>query len=96
MIGMRWLTVSGRDGGRRIDDPEDMVRIEIETALARGLKVIPLLVQGAAMPTEAQLPSTLRKLAYLTALQVRPDPDFEHDMQLLIAALRALSAAEAG
>ena len=96
VIGMRWLTVSGRDGGRRIDDLEDMVRIEIETALARGLKVIPLLVQGAAMPTEAQLPSTLRKLAYLTALQVRPDPDFEHDMQLLIAALRALSAAEAG
>lgn len=94
VIGARWLTVSSQQGGRRLDDPEDMVRIEIETALARGLKVIPLLVQAAAMPTEAQLPPTLRKLAYLTALQVRPDPDFGHDMQLLIAALRELSAVE--
>lgn len=94
VIGARWLTVSSQQGGRRLDDPEDMVRIEIETALARGLKVIPLLVQAAAMPTEAQLPPALHELAYRTALQVRPDPDFKPDMQRLIAALRALSAPE--
>lgn len=89
VIGARWLTLSGRDGERRIDDPEDMVRIEIETALARGLQVIPLLVQDAAMPSEAQLPPALRELAYRTALQLRPDPDFEPDMQRLVTALRA-------
>lgn len=89
VIGVRWLAPAAADGGRRIDDPEDMVRIEIETALARGRRVVPLLVQGAAMPAEAQLPPSLSELAYKTALPVRPDPDFKPDMQKLIAALRA-------
>lgn len=52
-------------------------------------RVVPLLVQGAAMPAEAQLPPSLVELAYKTALPVRPDPDFKPDMQKLIAALRA-------
>ena len=90
------MCIRDRDGKRRIDDPEDMVRIEIETALARGLKVIPLLVQAATMPTAAQLPPTLHGLAYLTALQLRPDPDFKPDMQRLITALRTLSASATG
>ena len=89
VIGPRWLTVTATGGGRRIDDPEDMVRLEIETALARGRRVVPLLVQGATMPTEAQLPPSLRELAYRTALQVRPDPDFKPDVLRLIVGLRA-------
>lgn len=89
VIGVRWLAPAAADGGRRIDDPEDMVRIEIETALARGRRVVPLLVQDAAVPAPAQLPPSLRELAYKTALPVRSDPDFKPDMQKLIAALRA-------
>jgi len=88
VIGVRWLAPA-TDGRRRIDDPEDMVRAEIETALALGRRVVPLLVQGAAMPAEGQLPASLRELAYKTALPLRPDPDFKPDMQKLIAALRA-------
>ncbi|ATE58632.1 toll/interleukin-1 receptor domain-containing protein [Thauera sinica] len=87
VIGTRWLTLAGRDGRRRLDDEGDMVRIEIETALARRLRVIPVLVQGTAMPGENDLPPPLRPLSFLTALPVRPDPDFRPDMRRLVAAL---------
>src|ERR1700722_7003092 len=50
VIGPRWLTVEG-DGGRRIDDPQDWVRLEIETALSREIRVIPVLVDEAKMPS---------------------------------------------
>jgi hypothetical protein len=54
MIGPQWLTVCEREGARqgqrRLDDPDDFVRIEVESALARGIPVIPVLVDGAKMP----------------------------------------------
>lgn len=87
VIGMRWLTITDRDGHRRLDDVDDMVRLEVETALARHLRVIPVLVQGAAMPGEDDLPPSLHALCFLTAVPIRPDPDFRPDMQRLVAAL---------
>jgi hypothetical protein len=58
VIGKRWLTASeGRK--RRLDNPEDYVRLEIGTALKRGIQVIPVLVEGASMPRPAQLPEDL-------------------------------------
>ena len=50
LIGERWLTVTDRDGRRRLDNTDDVVRLEIETALERGIRVIPILVEGATMP----------------------------------------------
>src|SRR5437762_1624882 len=47
IIGPNWLTAADKEGYRRLDDPEDMVRLEIETALARDVRVIPILVEGA-------------------------------------------------
>jgi hypothetical protein len=93
VIGPAWLTLAGADGRRRIDDAEDMVRLEVEMALARDQNVVPLLVQGATMPSAAQLPAALGPLAYLNALPVRPDPDFHADVLRLVAALRAQAQA---
>jgi formylglycine-generating enzyme required for sulfatase activity len=63
IIGPNW--VDARDektGNRRIDDPEDWVRVEIERALARKIPVIPVLVAGAALPSKSDLPQSLQPL----------------------------------
>ncbi len=44
VIGSRWLTVTEQNGGRRLDNPSDFVRVEIAKALERGIRVIPVLV----------------------------------------------------
>ncbi len=72
VIGDRWLTITDSDGRRRIDDPEDLVRLEIETALKRNVRVIPVLVGGAQMPRQGQLPDTLASLARRQALELNP------------------------
>ena len=63
IIGPNW--VDARDektGNRRIDDPEDWVRVEIERALARKIPVIPVLVAGATLPSKSDLPQSLQPL----------------------------------
>jgi hypothetical protein len=87
IIGDRWLEAQDESGRRRLDDPTDFVRIEIESALERGIPVIPLLVRGASMPQEESLPPSLRKLIYRNGIPVRSDPDFHRDMDRLIKAL---------
>ncbi|HEX2992460.1 MAG TPA: hypothetical protein VHO49_17375, partial [Anaerolineales bacterium] len=73
---------------KRLDDPEDFVRIEIESALRRDIPVIPLLVRGAQMPADEDLPPGLQSLVYRNGIPIRPDPDFHRDMDRLVAALR--------
>jgi hypothetical protein len=87
VIGDRWVDADDPDGKRRLDDPADFVRVEIESALARGIPVIPLLVRGAPMPVEEMLPVSLRGLVYRNGIQIRPDPDFHRDMDRLISSL---------
>jgi hypothetical protein len=87
IIGDRWLDATDSKGDKRLDDPLDFVRIEIQSALERDIPVIPLLVRGAQMPSEASLPAGLRKLVYRNGIPLRSDPDFHRDMDRLIAAL---------
>lgn len=87
VIGDRWTTASDPTGKKRLEDPEDFVRIEIESALERGIPIIPLLVRGAQMPVEEELPISLKKLVYKNGIPIRPDPDFRNDMKRLISAL---------
>jgi hypothetical protein len=87
IIGDRWLDATDADGKKRLDDPEDFVRIEIESALEQGIPVIPLLVRGAQMPEEEDLPASLKPLVYRNGIPIRPDPDFHRDMDRLISAL---------
>jgi TIR domain len=87
IIGDHWVDASDATGKKRLDDPADFVRVEIEFALERGITVIPLVVRGAQMPIESNLPASLSKLVYKNGIQIRPDPDFHHDMDRLISAL---------
>ena len=83
VIGPRWVTVADSDGRRRLDDPEDVVRWEIREALARGKRVIPVLVGGASPLRAADLPPDLAPLAGLQALTIT-HARFETDIKLVI------------
>ena len=89
VIGKDWLNARNSKGARRIDSPADHVRLEIETALNRDIPEIPVLVQGAIMPHERELPGSLATLAYRNGLSVRPDPDCRIDMDRLVTAIQA-------
>jgi|HubBroStandDraft_6_1064221.scaffolds.fasta_scaffold25604_2 hypothetical protein len=84
IIGDAWLSAAEKTGERRLDNPGDFVRIEIESALRRKIPVIPVLVGHAPMPKTDDLPESLRELAFRNGLAVRADPDFHHDIERLI------------
>jgi hypothetical protein len=89
VIGGDWLTAVDADGSRRLDNVKDFIRIELDAALQRDIPVIPLLVRGAAVPVEHDLPGPLAPLAFRHAITVRPDPDFHRDMDRLIEGIDA-------
>jgi hypothetical protein len=86
IIGARWLTSTDEQNGRRLDNPEDFVRREIATALKRGIRVIPVLVDGALMPRSPDLPDDLKALVRRNALQVT-DSGFDDDCRRLVEAI---------
>ena len=88
MIGPHWLA-AGPDGRRRLDAQDDFVHLEIQAALASGKPLIPLLVGGARMPVEADLPPALAGLARRQAV-VLSDVHWRSDIERLVASLRAL------
>lgn len=89
VIGERWLNVTNVKGQRRLDDPQDFVRIEVEAALKRGIPVIPLFVDGTSMPSPTELPDVLEELSYMNGMQIRPASDFERDKDKLIKTVEA-------
>jgi hypothetical protein len=86
MIGEQWLTITDEHGQRRLDDPDDFVRLEIEAALTRGVRVIPILVDGARMPRAEELPHSLVPLRRRQALELSPSR-FEYDTGRLLKVL---------
>lgn len=88
LIGKQWLSIEGT-AGARLDDPTDYVRIEIATALRRGIRVIPLLVNDADMPSGQDLPEELKPLARRNALALSMTR-FAADMDLLIRTLHGV------
>ena len=63
LIGPEWLTATDESGHRRIDDPDDLVRLEIETALRNRVRTIPVLVGGARLPSAQDLPAEISAIA---------------------------------
>ena len=90
LIGDRWLTVTDAGGNRRLDDPGDFVRLEIEAALSRDVRVIPILVDGATMPRADQLPTSLAKLVRFHGLELSPSR-FTADTNRLLEALEPVT-----
>src|SRR3954452_25445853 len=86
LIGDTWLTVSDDHGVRRLEDPDDFVRLEIEAALTRNIRVIPILVDGASMPGDEELPPSLAPLARRQALELSPSR-FDFDTGRLLEVL---------
>jgi hypothetical protein len=74
VIGPRW---GGRDAADRLANEADLVRIEIESAIAHNVTLIPVLVLGGQMPAPALLPDSLRQLYYRNALRIDADQDFD-------------------
>jgi hypothetical protein len=92
VIGPNWLTTTDERGRRRLDDPDDIVRLEIEAALARDVRVIPILVEGAVMPGRDDLPESLASLARRNALFIRHE-SFRYDTGRLVTAIERVLAA---
>ncbi len=86
LIGRNWLISADKDNQRRLDDPNDFVRIEIEAALERNVPVIPVLVDGATMPQANDLPDTLKKLARRQGIEISHNR-FDSDAERLTEAL---------
>lgn len=87
MIGRRWLL--NAESSRRLDNPNDFVRLEIATAFNRDLRVVPVLVEGAVMPKALDLPSDLVKLTRLHAIELS-DLRWKRDVEQLIKALERI------
>ena len=94
IIGPNWLNAADERGGRRLDDPGDIVRLEIEAALTRGVRVIPILVESAVMPDRHDLPESLAGLARRNALLIRHE-SFRYDAGRLVTAIERVLEAPA-
>ena len=88
LIGKQWL-------GRRLRAPEDFVRLEIQSALELKLRVIPVLVQGARMPSISQLPISISELSHRHALEIS-NSRWRHDVERLVGAIQGRKHADNG
>lgn len=94
VIGKNWLSLADDGGGRRLDNPQDLVRLEIQSALNRKILLVPALVQGARMPRADQLPTPLAKLARRNAFEISY-ARWQHDVETLITSLEKPSQRKA-
>jgi hypothetical protein len=90
VIGPSWVSATDEAGRRRLEDPNDFVRLEVETALRSNIPVIPVLVSNARMPHANELPASLKSLTSRNGMAVRPDPDFNNDIQRLFSGIEHL------
>lgn len=95
LIGRHWSTITDSKGVRRIDYPHDFVRVEIETALQRDIRVVPVLVDGAVLPQAADLPPSLRALIQRQALQLS-HTGFRAEVSHLMTAIDEILGAQPG
>jgi hypothetical protein len=94
IIGPQWLDARDADGKRRLDDKDDFVAIEIGSALERkDIAIIPVLIDGARMPTAEELPERLKPLARRNAIELR-NSQFGSDAARLVKSINGAVGAE--
>ncbi len=87
VIGPDWMDLRDpQTGARRLDNPNDLVRIEVATALKRDIPVVPVLLDGVGVPPSELLPEDLRALSRRNGIPVRHE-SFEHDVARLVERL---------
>jgi hypothetical protein len=89
VIGLQWLEIEDEHGHPRIQKAEDFVRMEVASGLKAGLRVFPVLVDGAAMPSAAELPEDIKELARLNACEIS-NTRWDHDVRKLLGDLEGL------
>jgi len=89
VIGDQWLHLHDEKGRRRLEDPSDFVRIEIEAALKRDITVVPVLIESAQMPAASELPESIREMAFRNAAEIRAGRDQKHQVDRLVSDLAA-------
>jgi formylglycine-generating enzyme required for sulfatase activity len=90
IMGPQWTGIKDVQGNLRLFDPDDFVRIEVETGFNReDTLVIPVLVNGTFMPSPEELPESLQEIVYRNAVNIRNDPDFHDDLQRLISSINS-------
>ena len=70
LIGPNWLDAKDPEGERRLDKPDDYVRMEIAAALKRDIPLTPVLLQGASIPAQQRLPKDLKDLVFRNAFEL--------------------------
>lgn len=87
LIGNQWLATKDTNGNKRLEDPHDYVRLEVETALNKDFTVIPVLLQGVSMPSGNELPEPVSDLSRRNAIKLS-DEHWNSDLRLLTAILK--------
>jgi hypothetical protein len=83
IIGPGWLHATDATGKRRLDDVDDPIRVELETALRIDRLVVPILVEGAVIPSRSELPEAMRALSSKNGFPLRRGHEFMSDTQRL-------------
>ena len=91
VIGPNWLDARDEHGNRRLDDPNDFVRMELAGALQRDIPVVPILLGGTKIPPADQLPSDLQELSFRSGLDLRHS-SFDADVSRLVQELKQLAS----
>ncbi len=87
VIDPGWISITDENGNRRIDNPDDYVRLEIGMGLKRRVAVVPILVDGATNPKKSELPEDLKALSTQNAIELRHS-HFEADCNVLVESLK--------
>ena len=90
VVGPGWLDAVDSVGVRRLEDPDDFVRIEIEAALEAETPVIPVLVNGSGLPQADQLPGDLRRMFDLVPITLGGETNFDADLERLLGTVQTL------
>jgi hypothetical protein len=94
LIGNAWVKDSSSATSKLLD-PHDYVRAELEAALARDIPIVPVLLDGAAMPDPRELPPTIHDFSYRNATELRPGRDFQAHMARLLDTLTTIVSSTA-